>query len=76
MSVGGIVNHTAFAGFGELLLARDNNVSYYNTRLSNAASLMPYRQNANHADVANTLDFMIDEVNDGKAISYNFYIAE
>ncbi|MDR0685984.1 MAG: hypothetical protein LBF79_00775, partial [Dysgonamonadaceae bacterium] len=27
-----IVNHPAFEGFGELLLARDNNSSYYDTR--------------------------------------------
>jgi hypothetical protein len=62
------VNHGAFSGFGELLLPRDNNASYYNTRLSNVASLMPYHQNVNPADVVNALNGMIDEVNAGNTI--------
>jgi acetyl esterase/lipase len=68
-----IVNHPAFAGFGELLLTRDNNAPYYNTRLSNVASLMPYHQNVNPADVVNALNFLIDEVSEGKKIFYDFY---
>jgi acetyl esterase/lipase len=72
-SVRDIVNHPAFSGFGELLLPRDNNSSYYNTRLSNVASLMPYHQNVNPADVVNALNAMIDEVNGGKKVFYDFY---
>jgi acetyl esterase/lipase len=71
-----IVNHPAFDGFGERLLTRDNNSSYYSTPLSNAASLMPYHQNVNPTDVVNALNFMIDEVNGGKTIFYDFYTAE
>ena len=70
-----MVNHPAFAGFAELLLPRDDNSSYYNTRLSNVASLMPYHQNVNSADVVNALNYMIDEVNSGKKIFYDFYSA-
>jgi acetyl esterase/lipase len=74
-SVRDIVSHPAFSGFGELLLPRDNNSSYYNTRLSNVASLMPYHQNVNPADVVNALNAMIDEASDGKKIFYDFYTA-
>jgi acetyl esterase/lipase len=68
-----IVNHSAFAGFGERLLVRDNNSSYYNTQLSNIASLMPYHQNVNPSDVVATLNYLIDETVKGKTIFYDFY---
>jgi acetyl esterase/lipase len=71
-----IVNHPAFEGFGELLLTRDDNSSYYNTRLSNVASLMPYHQNVNPADVVNAPNAMIDQANSGKTIFYEFYTAQ
>jgi acetyl esterase/lipase len=71
-----IVNHPAFAGFGELLLTRDDNSSYYNTRLSNVASLMPYHQNVNPEVVVKALNFMIDEADSGKTIFYDFYTAQ
>ncbi|NDV94511.1 alpha/beta hydrolase [Dysgonomonas sp. 521] len=68
-----IVNHPAFEGFGELLLARDNNSSYYNTPISNVGSLMPYHGNIRPDVVVGALNFMIDEVNNGKTIFYNIY---
>jgi acetyl esterase/lipase len=68
-----IVNHPAFRGFGECLLTRDDNSSYYNTQLSNIASLMPYHQNINPHVVVSALNFMIDEVDSGKTIFYDFY---
>jgi acetyl esterase/lipase len=71
-----IVNHPAFKGFGERLLTRDDNSSYYNTRLSNIASLMPYHQNVNSGVVVNALNFMIDEADSGKTIFYDFYAAQ
>jgi acetyl esterase/lipase len=70
-----IVDHSAFTGFGERLLTRDDNSAYYNTRLSNVASLMPYHQNVNPDDVVNALNHMIDEANSGKQIFYDFYTA-
>jgi acetyl esterase/lipase len=68
-----IVNHPAFTGFGERLLTRDNNSAYYDTPISNAASLMPYHQNINPAIIVETLNHMIDEANNGKTIFYDFY---
>jgi acetyl esterase/lipase len=71
-----VASHPAFKGFSELLLTRDNNAPYYNTRLSNIASLMPYHQNVNPGIVVNALNFMIDEADSGKTIFYDFYNAQ
>ena len=68
-----IVNHPAFEGFGELLLTRDNNSSHYDIRLSNVGSLMPYHGNVRPEVVVMAINYMIDEVNDGKTICYDIY---
>jgi acetyl esterase/lipase len=68
-----IVNHPAFEGFGELLLSRDNNSSYYDTRLSNVGSLMPYHGNVRPDVVVSALNHIIDEAGNGKTIFYNIY---
>ena len=71
-----IVNHPAFKGFGELLLPLDNNSGYYDTRLSEIGSLMPYHSHVEPAIVIGALNQMIDEVNAGRTIFYNFYTDE
>jgi acetyl esterase/lipase len=68
-----IVNHQAFKGFGELMLPWDDNTSYYDTRLNQVASLMPYHGRVNPDIVVGTLNHMIDEVDAGKTIFYDFY---
>lgn len=68
-----IVNHPAFEGFGELLLASNNNSSYYNTPISNVGSLMPYHGNICPDVAVKSLNFMIDEVNNEKTIFYDIY---
>lgn len=71
-----LVNHPAFNGFGELLLSRDNNSAYYNTPLSNVGTLMPYHSHVNPDDVLAALNYMIDKVEDGQTIFYDFYTKE
>lgn len=68
-----IVNHPAFNGFGELLLSRDDNSSYYNTPISNIGSLMPYHGNVRPDIVVGSVNHMIDEVNEDKTIFYDIY---
>lgn len=68
-----IVNHPAFEGFGDLLLTRDNNSSYYDTPLSNVGSLMPYHGNVRPDVVVGALNHLIDEVNDNKTVFYDIY---
>ena len=74
--VSDIVNHPAFRGFGELMLPRDNNSSYYNTPLSNVGSLMPYHGHVEPDDVVSAINHLIDEVGEGKTIFYDFYADE
>ncbi len=68
-----IVHHTAFQGFGELLLPWKNNSSYYNTSLKNIGSLMPYHSNVQSDVVLSSLNHMINEVDSGRTIFYNIY---
>jgi len=68
-----IARHPAFKGFGDLLLPLDNNSAYYATRINNIASTMPYHNAVNAGDVVNALNHLIDEVNRGKTVFYNFY---
>jgi acetyl esterase/lipase len=74
-SVQDIVNHPAFAGFGELLLPSDNNLLYRNVRLD--ARLADINDRYVSSDtVINALNHLIDEVSEGKTIFYNFYDTE
>lgn len=68
-----LVTHPAFKGFGELLLPRDDNVSDYETPLSQIASLMPYHGNVRPDEVLDAVNHMIDEVSKGRQAFYNIY---
>lgn len=71
-----IVDHPAFAGFGELLLPWDNNSAYHNIKLDNVGTLMPYHSHVNPGDVIEAINYMIDEANSGRTIFYDFYTNE
>jgi acetyl esterase/lipase len=71
-----IVNHPAFKGYGEFLLPRDDNTGYFNTGLTDIGTLMPYHGHVNSNDVVSALNHMIDEVNAGRKIFYDFYSDE
>ncbi|GHT32585.1 hypothetical protein AGMMS49574_16370 [Bacteroidia bacterium] len=71
-----IAEHSAFKGFGELLLSYDNNSFYYDTPISNVARLMPYHGNIRPDVVLDALNYMIDEVAGGETIFYNIYTEE
>lgn len=72
-SVHHIVNHSAFKGFGQYLLPWDNGTNYYNTPLNNVSSLLPYHNHVDPNIVVGAINHMIDEINDGKTIFYDFY---
>jgi acetyl esterase/lipase len=71
-----IVDHPAFKGFSKLVLPREDDTYYYGTPLSNVRSLMPYHSHVDPEIVVGTLNHMIDEVNAGKTIFYDFYTAK
>lgn len=68
-----IVNHSAFKGFGELLLPLDDNTSYHNTRLSNVGTLMPYHSHVSPDVVVDALNHMIEDVDREETIFYDIY---
>jgi acetyl esterase/lipase len=72
-SVHHIVNHPAFKGFGLYILPRDNDIFGKDTKLYNVNSLLPYHSNVNPDTVVGAINHMIDEINDGKTIFYDFY---
>ena len=75
-TIADIVNHPAFRGYGELLLPWENNAPYYDTSLRNVGRSMPYHSNVRPEVVLSAINSMIDEVNSGKTIFYNFYSEE
>jgi acetyl esterase/lipase len=72
-SVHHIVNHPAFKGFGNYILPWDDNTHYYDTPLNNVRSLLPYHNHVDPDIVVSAINHMIDEINDGKTIFYDFY---
>ncbi len=72
-SVHHIVNHPAFAGYGDLMLPWDDNSDYYDTPLNSIRALMPYHSHVNPNIVVGAINHMVDEVNDGRTIFYDFY---
>ena len=71
-----LLNHPAFAGFSRLLLPWDDR-TYDNTmRLRNLDSLLPYHSHVDPTTVVSALNHMIDDVNNGKIVFYEFYTEE
>jgi acetyl esterase/lipase len=68
-----IVNHPAFKGFSRIILPGDDDTYYYDTPLSNVRSLMPYHGHIDPDIVVSALNYMIDEVKNGKTVFYDFY---
>lgn len=72
-SVRHIVNHPAFKGFGRYLLPRDNVSSDDDRQLNQIGSLMPYHEHVDPNIVVGAINHMIDEINNGQTIFYDFY---
>ena len=72
-SVHHIVNHPAFKDFGKYILPWDDNTDYYDTPLSNVRTLLPYHNHVDPNIVVGAINHMIDEINGGKTIFYDFY---
>ncbi len=68
-----VVNHPAFEGFGQFILPLDRRRYDMNLPLENIASLLPYHSNVDPNAAVNTINYMIDEVDSGETIFYDFY---
>ena len=71
-----LLNHPAFAGFARLLLPWDDRGYDNSMRLRNIGSLLPYHSHVDPGTVVSALNHMIDDVNNGKTIFYEFYTEE
>jgi len=72
-TIGDVIAHPAFAGFGRLILPWDNRNADGNMHLREISALLPYHSEANPTDVVTSLNRMIDDSSDGKTIFYDFY---
>lgn len=73
--VSDIVNHRAFSGYGVKLLPWNNGRNNLDLPIRNIASLMPYHQNIRPEEIIASLNYMINEVNQGKTVYYDIYSA-
>jgi acetyl esterase/lipase len=71
-----LLNHPAFAGFGRLLLPWDDRGYDNSMRLRNVSALLPYHSHVDPGTVVSALNHMIDDVNNGRTIFYEFYTEE
>jgi acetyl esterase/lipase len=71
-----LLNHSAFAGFGRLLLPWDDRAYDNGMQLRNIGSLLPYHTHVDPKTVVSALNHMIDDVNSGRTVFYEFYTAE
>jgi len=72
-SIRDLLNHSAFAGFGRLILPWDDRAYDESMRLRNISALLPYHSHVNPGDVVTALNRMIDDASKGKTIFYEFY---
>lgn len=70
-----LLNNEAFKGFGQFLLPL-NRYSDKNLKLNNIDSLLPYHNNINTETTVNSINYMVDEINNGRKIFYDFYTTE
>ena len=75
-TVGNLLAHPAFAGFGRLLLPWDDRRVDTSMRLSEIGSLLPYHSHVDPAVVVSSLNRMIDDAAAGRTIFHDFYGAE
>jgi acetyl esterase/lipase len=72
-SVRDVVNHPSFKGFGQFILPLDQGAYDENMHLSRVAYLLPYHSHVEPEAVVNTINYLIDQVDEGITIFYNFY---
>ena len=68
-----LLSHTAFAGFGRLILPWDDRAYDESMRLGDIGSLLPYHSHVHPGDVVTALNRMIDDARTGKTVFYDFY---
>jgi len=68
-----IINHPAFEGFGRFILPTDNGIFDKGMKLNNINALLPYHNHVDPDTTVGVINHMIDKINAGKTIFYDFY---
>jgi acetyl esterase/lipase len=71
-TLGDILRHPAFAGFGHLILPWDDRAYDEGLRLTDIGSLLPYHTHVDPETVTNALNRMVDDVSSGRTVFYRF----
>ena len=74
-TIGELLAHPAFAGFGRLLLPWDDRRPESTTRLKDIGSLLPYHTHVEPDVVVSSLNRMIDDAAAGRTVFHDFYTA-
>jgi acetyl esterase/lipase len=72
-TVGDIVRHPSFTGFGHLILPWDGRSYDESMPLTRIGSLLPYHSHVDPETVASALNRVIDDAADGRTVFYSFY---
>jgi acetyl esterase/lipase len=72
-TVGDLIDHPAFSGFGQLILPWDDRRYDERMRLSDLKLLLPYHSHVDPQATVSALNRMIDDVNAGTPVFYDFY---
>ena len=72
-SIGAVLTHPAFAGFGHLLLPWDDRRYDTTMLLRNIGALLPYHTHVDPAVVVSSLNRMIDDASAGRTVFHDFY---
>lgn len=74
-TVGDLLGHPAFAGFGRLLLPWDDRRYETTMRLREIGSLLPYHTHVDPAVVVSSLNRMVDDAAAGRPVFHDVYTA-
>ena len=72
-SIRDLLNHSAFRGYSRLLMPWSDRTYDENMRLGDISSLLPYHSHVDPKTVLSGLNRMIDDVNNGRPVFYDFY---
>lgn len=75
-TIADLLSHPAFSGFGRLLLPWDDRAYDNRMRLRDIGALLPYHSHVDPGTMVSALNHMIDDVNAGRTVFYEFYTAE
>lgn len=75
-SIGDLLAHPAFQGFQNHLMPRNDSSYDEGMLLRDVGGLLPYHSHVDPETVVTSLNYMVDEMNAGKKIFYDFYSEE